>query len=69
MKLGKIISRYYPSTCVTAHHGGSSEWVWAYAEAYYEGREDHAVVIHELGDMDAAQAQEKAVAVLRARSR
>jgi hypothetical protein len=68
MKPNKIISRYYPSTYITAHHGGSGQMAWACAEAYYEGREDHAVTV-DGGDMDAAQAQEKAVAILRARSR
>jgi hypothetical protein len=61
---GKIISRYHPATYITAHHGGSGEWAWAYAEAYREGHEDGVVVVT-AGDMEPHEACAKAVAILR----
>jgi hypothetical protein len=59
----KINSRYHDSRYVTAHHGGSGEWVFAYAEAWRDGDEANSIRV-ECGDMEPHEACAKARALL-----
>jgi hypothetical protein len=66
MPRGKIISRFFPARYITAHHGGSGEMAWGYAEAYRDGREDNCVIVDQ-ADREPHEATAKAVAILRAK--
>jgi hypothetical protein len=66
-KLGKIVSQFHPTTYITAHHGGSGETAWAYAEAYWQHSSDDPVVV-DARNLEPAAACAKAIAMLRNRS-